>query len=92
MFEVQRVFVVFRMAFDRTHLQNEIREFNVADMMFGQRLDDRITAADGVDAAQGDVANIIDGFVVSQIDAENIEASLRFNVAEEHVLNGERLG
>ena len=64
MFEVQRVLFVFWMAFDRTHLQYEIREFNVANMMFGQRFDDRITAADGVDAAQGDVANVIDGFVV----------------------------
>ena len=91
MFEIQRVLFVFGMAFDRTHLQNEIREFNVADMMFGQRLDDRIAAADGVDTAQGDVTNIIDGFVVGQIDAENIETRLRFDVAEEHVLDGERL-
>ena len=91
MFEVQRVLFVFGMAFDRTHLQYEIRKFDVADMMFRQRLDDRITTTDRMDAAQGDVTNIIDGFVVGQIDAENIEARLCFDVAEEHVLNGERL-
>ena len=90
-FEVQRVLFVFRMAFHGTHFKHEIREFDVADMMFGQRLDDWIAAADGMDAAQRDVADIIDGFVVGQIDAEDIEARLRFDVAKKHILNGEWL-
>ena len=79
------------MAFHGTHFKHEIREFDVADMMFGQRLDDWIAAADGMDAAQGEVADIIDGFVVCQINAKDVEPSLRFDIAEKHVLNGERL-
>ena len=91
MLEVQRVLFVFGMAVDGAHFQYEIREFDVADMMFRQRLDDRITTANRMHAAQRNVADVINGFVVGQIDAENIEARLRFDVGKHHVLNGEGL-
>ena len=75
------------MPFHGAHVKDKVRELNVADMMFWQRTDNRITSADGVDASKGDVTDIIDCLVVRKINPKEIEPRLRLDIGEKHVLH-----
>ena len=91
MFEIQRAVRVFWMSFHGSHVKDKVRELNVADVMFRQRMNDGIASADGVDASKRNVTNIIDCLVVREIDSEEVEPRLRLDVGEKHVLDSKWL-
>ena len=79
------------MSFHRAHVEDKVRELNVADMMLRQSTNDGIASADGVDASKRNVTDIIDCLVVREFDFEEVEPCLRLNVREKHVLDSKWL-
>ena len=91
MFEIQRAVRIFWMSFHRAHVEDNVRELNIADVMLRQSTNDGIASADGVDAPKRNVTDIIDCLVLREIDSEEVEPCLRLDVGEKHVLDSKWL-